>query len=160
MAESTPSDFEVLHQLGAGCSGSTFMVKRVVDANIYCLKRISICSLSSKEQTAVIEEAKCLAKLNSPYVIKYYDFFFNSPCLYIVMEYAAQGTLADLLNVCVLLARKFCFVELSILEITTSTFISERKRCLALFFRTSFLASTFDSPVTVLIHPDLFFNLK
>lgn len=43
---------------------------------------------------------RILASLNSAYIIKYKEAFFdeNTQCLYIVMEYASKGDLANLIK--------------------------------------------------------------
>jgi serine/threonine protein kinase len=39
-----------------------------------------------------------LAQITSPYVIEYYDSFFDDENLYIIMEYAEKGTLNEFIK--------------------------------------------------------------
>lgn len=52
-----------------------------------------------KEQRDAVSEACILAQLDSDYIVRYYDSFLDGANLYIVMEFAEEGTLSDLLNV-------------------------------------------------------------
>ncbi|KAA6403191.1 MAG: putative MAP kinase kinase family domain protein [Streblomastix strix] len=89
------SDFEILQKIGKGSYGQVFRVKRKIDQNFYCLKQIDIQQLNLKEQQDTIQEVTLLAKLNSPYIIRYYDSFIDNGMLNIIMELADQGNLAE-----------------------------------------------------------------
>jgi len=56
-------------------------------------------NLSSKERQNALNEVRILASVDSPYVIKYFDSFYDelSGCLCIVMEYADKGDLQGLI---------------------------------------------------------------
>jgi len=53
-------------------------------------------SLSSKEKEGALNEVRILASINTPYVVKYKEAFYDdsSSCLYIVMELASDGDLS------------------------------------------------------------------
>lgn len=53
-------------------------------------------SLSSKEKESALNEVRILASINSQYIVKYKEAFYDesSSCLYIVMEYAACGDMS------------------------------------------------------------------
>ncbi|KAA6402885.1 MAG: putative MAP kinase kinase family domain protein [Streblomastix strix] len=97
-SHSTPSDFKKVRSLGKGSYGSTYLVERLADQNQYCLKVIHIAMLTAKEQRDAVSEACILAQLDSDYIVRYYDSFLDGANLYIVMEFAEEGTLSDLLN--------------------------------------------------------------
>jgi serine/threonine protein kinase len=91
------ADFEAVKQLGRGSFGSTYLVKRIVDGNFYCMKRISIYEMSTKDQANSINEARFLASLtsddsNSPQFLLFYlifsltnyYFFFKFNFLYFI----------------------------------------------------------------------------
>ena len=44
-----------------------------------------------KEQQDAINEVQILARLDSPYVVRYFDSFIDEKCLAIVMEYCENG---------------------------------------------------------------------
>ena len=89
------SDFTLVRKLGKGGFGSAYLVHRISDGAELCLKRIPMNTGAQIER-----EAKMLSELNSQYIIKYHGSFVESGYFYILMEYAAEGSLADLINVC------------------------------------------------------------
>jgi len=54
--------------------------------------------LSSEELLAVQREINVLAHVRTPYVTAYYDSFLCDANLWIVMEYCAGGSCADLVR--------------------------------------------------------------
>lgn len=56
--------------------------------------------LPQKAKENALNEVRLLASLNSPYIVGYYEAFFdeNIDCLCIVMEYAEQGDLRKQIN--------------------------------------------------------------
>ena len=74
----------------------------LVDNKIYVIKTIDIRGMSRQEQQETVNEVKILASFQHPSVIKYYDSFITTKDqkLYIVMEYASNGSLFDKLKVC------------------------------------------------------------
>ena len=47
-----------------------------------------------------IQEAVLLHAFHSPYIVKYYNSFLERGKLYVIMEYAPNGSLQGVLNVC------------------------------------------------------------
>jgi NIMA (never in mitosis gene a)-related kinase 1/4/5 len=103
---STRDDFEFLERIGRGSSGVVFKVRRKcslfssfldskVDGQFYVVKQVDTGLLSPEEQEAAINEVHMLASLDSSYVVRYYDSFFDDENLNIVMEWAQKGTLCD-----------------------------------------------------------------
>ena len=91
------SDFEIIEPLGAGGFGSAYLARQVSDGMEVCLKKIPLNNGVSSQQ--VEREAKMLSELNDEHIIKYYGSFVESGYFYIVMEYAREGSLADLITV-------------------------------------------------------------
>ena len=91
------SEFTIVKKLGEGGFGSAYLARRNSDGVEVCLKRIHLNKGLSKQ--AIEREAKILSDLNSEYIIKYYGSFVESGNFYIIMEYAAEGSLADMLAV-------------------------------------------------------------
>ena len=72
-----------------------YKVKRLVDGNLYALKKVKLLNLSEKEKQNALNEVRILASLKSNFVVSYKEAFFdeNESCLGIVMEYADKGDL-------------------------------------------------------------------
>ena len=91
------SDFTVIRPLGNGGFGSAFLARQNSDGIEVCLKAIPLRPGLSEEQ--IEREATMLSELNNEHIIKYYGSFVESESFYIVMEYAGEGSLADLIYV-------------------------------------------------------------
>ena len=65
------------------------------------IKQVNIKGMSRKEQDETLREVKILSALDHPFIVKYYDSFVDTQdfSLNIVMEYAPNGTLHDMLKV-------------------------------------------------------------
>ena len=92
------SDFTIVKPLNSGSFGTAYYAKRISDGMDLCIKKISI--PSSRKQKQIQREASILSQLNNPHIIKYYGTFIEGHDLCIVMEYAKQGSLADMISVC------------------------------------------------------------
>lgn len=90
---SSADDYEVINRIGSGSFGTVFKVRRIQDGNIYVIKNVRISELSKKEQHEAINEVDLLAKMDSPFVVKYLDSFLDKNCLQIVMEFCNKGDL-------------------------------------------------------------------
>ena len=89
------NDFQILQKLGEGAYSKVYKVKRLVDNNIYALKKVKLLNLSDKEKSNALNEVRILASVKSNYVISYKEAFFDEKdsTLGIVMEYADKGDL-------------------------------------------------------------------
>ena len=89
------NDFQILQKLGEGAYSTVYKVKRLVDNNIYALKKVKLLNLSDKEKSNALNEVRILASVKSNYVISYKEAFFDEKdsTLGIVMEYADKGDL-------------------------------------------------------------------
>ncbi|MCQ2819794.1 MAG: protein kinase [archaeon] len=72
-----------------------YKVKRLVDDNIYALKKVKLLNLSDKEKLNSLNEVRILASVKSNFVISYKEAFFDEKdnTLGIVMEFADNGDL-------------------------------------------------------------------
>ena len=90
------SDFTIIKELGKGGFGRAYLVRRNSDGVELCLKEIplkkGVCSETERE-------AKMLSELNNEHIIKCYGSFVESGHFFIVMEYAGEGSLADMIAV-------------------------------------------------------------
>ena len=71
------NDFQVLSKLGEGAYSIVHKVRRLVDGNIYALKRVKILNLSEKEKLNALNEVRILASVKSNYVVSYKEAFYD-----------------------------------------------------------------------------------
>jgi serine/threonine protein kinase len=95
---SCSADFEEITRIGSGSFGTVMKVKRKQDGGIYVIKSVKIHELSKKEQFEAINEVDLLAKMDSFYVVKYFDSFIEKGCLRIVMEFCNKGDLQKMIK--------------------------------------------------------------
>ena len=89
------NDFQIVSKIGEGAYSLVYKVRRLVDGNIYALKKVKLINLSEKERKNALNEVRLLASIKSKFVISYREAFFdekdNTLCM--VMEYADGGDL-------------------------------------------------------------------
>jgi NIMA (never in mitosis gene a)-related kinase len=71
------NDFQISNKLGEGAYSVVHKVKRLVDGNIYALKKVKLLNLSEKEKLNALNEVRILASVKSSYVISYKEAFFD-----------------------------------------------------------------------------------
>ena len=89
------NDFQIISKLGEGAYSTVFKVKRIVDGEIYALKKVKLLNLSEKEKENALNEVRILASVKSNFVVSYKEAFFDEKdnTLCIVMEFADRGDL-------------------------------------------------------------------
>ena len=89
------NDFQIVSKIGEGAYSLVYKVRRLIDGNIYALKKVKLINLSEKERKNSLNEVRLLASIKSNFVISYREAFFdekdNTLCM--VMEYADGGDL-------------------------------------------------------------------
>ena len=65
------NDFQIFCKLGEGAYSTVYKVKRLIDGNIYALKKVKLLNLSEKEKSNALNEVRILASIKSTYVISY-----------------------------------------------------------------------------------------
>lgn len=94
--------YEELKTLGRGSFGVAVLVRRRTDDKLLVLKRVQTGGLDTAERDAAEREVDTLKSLRFPHVVGYADSFGEGPdgrdALCVVMEYAEEGTLEDVLN--------------------------------------------------------------
>ena len=89
------NDFQIINKLGEGAYSMVYKVKRIIDNQIYALKKVKLLNLSEKEKENSLNEVRILASVKSNFVVSYKEAFFdekdNTLCL--VMEFADNGDL-------------------------------------------------------------------
>ena len=88
--------FTHMKQIGAGCGGTVKLARRKADNKLYALKELEL-PRDPQEAAAVLQETHILASLDHPFIVRYYDCFVESQKLFMVMEYAPNGTLANVI---------------------------------------------------------------
>ena len=89
------NDFQIISKLGEGAYSTVYKVKRIVDNQIYALKKVKLMNLSEKEKDNSLNEVRILASVKSNFVVSYKEAFFDEKdnTLGIVMEFADRGDL-------------------------------------------------------------------
>ena len=89
------NDFQIINKLGEGAYSMVYKVKRIIDNQIYALKKVKLLNLSEKEKENSLNEVRILASVKSNFIVSYKEAFFdekdNTLCL--VMEFADNGDL-------------------------------------------------------------------
>lgn len=78
--------------------------------------------LSAKDKQSAESEVEFLRVITGPTIIKFHESFIENQNIYIVMEYAESGSLADLIRMHV--TKKKCFSEDDILMYTAQITLS------------------------------------
>jgi len=93
-AEIFANRYQVLQKLGSGSFGTVYLVKDFKNENENkVLKKILIGDLEPDETISAVGEARLLAKLNHPGIVKFYDSFISGEFFCIVTEYCEGGDL-------------------------------------------------------------------
>ena len=71
------NDFQIVSKLGEGAYSVVYKARRLVDGNIYALKKVKLLNLSDKEKQNALNEVRILASLKSNYVVSYKEAFFE-----------------------------------------------------------------------------------
>ena len=88
-------DFQIFSKLGEGAYSTVYKVKRIIDNQVYALKKVKLMNLSEKEKENSLNEVRILASVKSNFVVSYKEAFFDEKdnTLGIVMEFADRGDL-------------------------------------------------------------------
>ena len=92
------SHYKVIKFLGEGSSSKAYLCMKGENESLYVIKQIIIEGMSQKEKDEILNEAKILAKLDHPNIIKLYEVFdAKQPkhSLNLVKEYADDGNLSE-----------------------------------------------------------------
>jgi serine/threonine protein kinase len=84
---------EFVKKLGKGSFGSVYLYVDLKTGNPCAIKEIK-----SSKSGLFGEELGYVLKLNSQYLVKYYDMFELDNNLYVVMEYFENGNLGDMIK--------------------------------------------------------------
>ena len=94
------NNYRLLELLGEGGMGSVY---KAVDLNLNREVALKIlkkeCSANAEERAKLEEEARIIASINHPHVVKVFSFGEDQGQFYLAMELAEQGSLDDLMSV-------------------------------------------------------------
>lgn len=86
--------YEVLETVGQGAFAKVVLVRDKKDhTQHYIAKVINTAALPEKQREFALNEAKLLAQLSHPHIIKYEECYSDSVTFHILMEYARHGDL-------------------------------------------------------------------
>lgn len=84
-------DFVIVAKLGEGAYSSVYKVQRIIDSEIYALKKVKMNNLSDKEQENALNEVRILASINSPYIVGYKHSFIEANSLWYPSQHSASS---------------------------------------------------------------------
>lgn len=91
------SNFEKIKVVGKGSYGAAVLYRKKDDESLVILKEINMHDLTAQERLLATNEAKIMSRLNHPNIINCFDSFEEDGTIWIEMEYADGGTLAQYL---------------------------------------------------------------
>ena len=91
-------EFDIEENIGEGAFGVVYKAKHLPTKKIYALKMIDLSELASEEYGNVKKEIKIHSQLNCPHIVKFYGYFEQDSCVYMVLEYCSNSTLFNYLT--------------------------------------------------------------
>lgn len=95
------NNYEKKKKLGQGSFGSAYLVEYKPTGKLYCMKKIKLSDMDSKEEKEKAkQEVEILKMFNDTYIVSYFESFLDEKQynLHIVMEYCAGGELESLIK--------------------------------------------------------------
>ena len=90
--------FKYIKTVGRGSFGVACLYRRVNDDIQVVLKQINLMELTKTEKELAMNEVDVFSKLHHPNIISYYGSFIRGEVLFIEMEFADEGNLAQVIN--------------------------------------------------------------
>ena len=98
-APTLPQGYDLVRVLGAGGYGEVLLARQVSLDRLVAVKRIHAYLLTGPDDQARFRrEARVLAALDAPTVVRVHDFVSQDSCAYLVMEHVPGRSLAELLD--------------------------------------------------------------
>jgi len=96
------NEYELIDEIGSGGFGCVFQAKRISDNQLFAVKTLTSSFPSIEEKNCFMNEIKLAQTLSGEHIIQYEYFHdgekYNNLPPYIIMEYAKQGTLENILD--------------------------------------------------------------
>ncbi|XP_053177250.1 serine/threonine-protein kinase Nek1-like [Scomber japonicus] len=87
--------YEMVKKIGKGTFGTTILVKSKEDEQQYVIKEIhGISEMSTEERQKAQQEVEVLSNMSHPFIVQYKEYFEDTSCLCIVMDYCEGGDLS------------------------------------------------------------------
>ncbi|KAL2643853.1 hypothetical protein R1flu_011440 [Riccia fluitans] len=90
-------DLETVKVIGKGSSGVVQLVRHKWTNQIFALKVIQM-NIQETVRRQIVQELKINQSAQCPYVVVYYDAFYNNGVISILLEYMDGGSLADIVK--------------------------------------------------------------
>ena len=84
--------------LGKGSYGMVYKVKYIQDDQVYVMKQIEIRKFTTKTVNMLLNELEIHFMLKDETIIKLHTAFIEENHLYMIMEYADNGDMQDILK--------------------------------------------------------------
>eukprot|EP00095_Tigriopus_kingsejongensis_P009765 snap_masked-scaffold422_size175911-processed-gene-0.19 protein:Tk09765 transcript:snap_masked-scaffold422_size175911-processed-gene-0.19-mRNA-1 annotation:"hypothetical protein BRAFLDRAFT_205444" len=91
-------NYQRIRVVGRGAFGTVYLCRRISDGKEVIIKEIPVEGMTKNDRLATMNEVRILALLDHPNVIEYYENFIQDQAMMIVMDFAAGGTLHDLIQ--------------------------------------------------------------
>ena len=92
-------DFDVGSVIGEGRFGKVFIVREKKSKFLCVLKILQKSKLKKhKLESQIISEIEIQSKFNHPNIVRLYGYFFDEERIMMILEYAARGSLADIIS--------------------------------------------------------------
>lgn len=79
--------YQEIEILGQGAFGVAHLVRKKSNGVLLVAKKVFLQNMKQEEREKSTQEVHILRQLDSPFVVKYYDSFFENKELIIIMEY-------------------------------------------------------------------------
>lgn len=94
--------FKVIEHAGSGGFGDVYKIEGTESGDIYALKTMNISGFDTRQYESLVNEAKLAMNISSENVLKYYYFHdgltHSGLPPYIIMDYANEGSLRELID--------------------------------------------------------------
>ena len=99
--------FDTIRHLGRGATGMVNLIQHKTTGEHFALKSMNLQYLSDKDKKSAECEVEFLRVITGPTIIKFHESFIENQEIYIVMEYAEGGSLAQLIQKHTMAGKKF-----------------------------------------------------
>ena len=87
------NQFKTIHELGFGNFGHVIQAQHILDGMHYAVKILDTAIRNKREFSRRIDEARIMARCNSPQIVRYYSCWVEEKQLYLQAEFCSGGSL-------------------------------------------------------------------
>ena len=91
-------DYDKIEKLGSGSQGECFLIKHKKSGELRVLKEIKLKNLKETEKNYIENEIKIMKRIKHPSIIQYINSYKSKKYIYILMEYAKNGSLENIIS--------------------------------------------------------------